>query len=150
MLVPSILAKFDYKTSNIRRHQTKKRNGSYGKSKEEDHLREILVSIFGQDDVEPHAPLNGWDIDFYVRSLNTYIQYDGQYYHGLDRPLEAIRQHKTITDKMIHRTFIRDSYQDHWCVQNNVKLVRISGYELKEAIKINSFERIKEKVETYG
>jgi hypothetical protein len=31
-----------------------------------------------------------WPVDFYVKSINTYIQYDSEYWHGLDRSIDVM------------------------------------------------------------
>jgi very-short-patch-repair endonuclease len=105
-------------------HQTKKANGSYGKSKMEDQVFEILVELF--ENVIRQEPINGWAIDFFLPDLDLYIQFDGNYYHGLDRPIEKIMEFKTVTDKMIYRTRLKDQEQNKWFSENNIKLLRLT------------------------
>src|SRR6478735_2487862 len=59
-------------------HETMKKNGTYGRlSKQETMLYDLLVEKFGENDVKRQVLVNDrWPIDFYVRSIDTYIQYD--------------------------------------------------------------------------
>lgn len=71
-------------------HKTKKENGSYGKSKEEDELYYDLVLLFGAHDVvRQHQDKryyntennNLFACDFYIISLDWFIEYDGIWTH---------------------------------------------------------------------
>ena len=107
-----------------------KRNGTYGKSKPEDHLYEILCEMFSADDIERQVTVHKWPIDFYVKSIDTYIQFDGAYWHGLDRPIEVIAEHKTPRDVQIHKKWLTDQRQNEWFKEHNMKLIRITDPEL--------------------
>lgn len=93
-----------------------------------------LQNLFGPDDVEQHVLCNNWNIDFYIKSLNTYVQFDGVYWHGLDRPYDVIASSKNRRDTYILKTIVRDSYQNSWFVQNNKILVRITDKIFKKYI----------------
>ena len=67
--IPEILAKAN---------RTKKRNGSYGKSKKEDAFHEFFKSNFDES-VERQAMFNQWAIDFYSPKYDMFIQFDGDY-----------------------------------------------------------------------
>lgn len=65
-------------------HNTKKKNGSYGKSKEEDRLFEELNNIFDTNDVcrqykDDRYPFR---CDFYIKSLDLFIEYNGYWVHN--------------------------------------------------------------------
>jgi len=112
-------------------HETKKRNGSYGKSIQEDKYYKCLCLDYGKEDIERQKRINGWSIDFHIKSKNLYIQFDGVYYHGLDRPLEEIKKFKTDTDKVIYGTMLRDIAQNKWFKNNNMTLIRVREDSLK-------------------
>jgi len=113
-------------------HETKKKNGSYNKSKAEDRCYEHLCPVFGEHNVVRQKLLNGWSIDFYVVSFDLYIQFDGYYYHGKGRDLEEIAEFKTETDKTIYQTVLRDQEQNLWCTQNNINFMRIEELSFEE------------------
>jgi very-short-patch-repair endonuclease len=111
-----------------KRHQTMKLHGSYKKSSTEDMLYVALCNAYGIDEVQRQVPVLGtrWAIDFYVKSIDTYIQLDGVYWHGLDRPIEVIAEHRTKRDVQIHRKWLTDREQDKWFEERGMKLVRIT------------------------
>jgi len=123
-----------FKTSNNRkscnsrkahekRHRTMKKNGSYGKSKIEDAFYDSLCEIFG-DDVERQVLLNGWNIDFKIGDV--YVQFDGVYWHGLNRPITEIKSSENLRDETILKTYYRDLEQNVWCEECGIKLIRIT------------------------
>ena len=65
-------------------HETKKKNGSYGKSKEEDYVYSALVDMYGKDNVERQysSDLYPFACDFYIISKDLYIEYNGIWIHG--------------------------------------------------------------------
>lgn len=111
------------------RHETMKRNGSYFNSKQEHTFNDWLVSRFGATDVERQVVINTWPIDFYVKSIDTYVQFDGEYWHGLDRPLEQIMQFKTPRDRTIFRKYHIDREQDVWFTAFGKRLIRITNQQ---------------------
>lgn len=119
--------------AHARAHETKKRNGTYAKqsSLEEDRAHEVLCEMFGANDVERNVIVNNnWPIDFYIKSKNLFVQYDGAYGHGLDRPLDVIARHATKRDVAIHAQIERDLRQIEWFKLNDMRLVRIKGAKL--------------------
>lgn len=127
MAAPGIKETFDRQEMAKKCHETKKKNGSYTSSKAERMFYELLVEHFG--DVERSDVINGWQIDFFVHSLNAHIQFDGVYWHGLDRPILAIQESSRKRDKVIYKTFLRDSQQRVWFDAHQKILVRITDRE---------------------
>ncbi len=70
-------------TSRRKAFETKKMNGRLWKSIPEDLLYDVLVKRFGHDNVVRQAWIKRWPIDFYVKCIDTYIQYDS-HWHGYD------------------------------------------------------------------
>lgn len=126
-----IKSKIDYVAAAVKRHQTMKLNGTYRKSKAEDAFYQILLSAFSFDDVERCHIANGWEIDFYIRSLDAFIQFDGVYWHGLDRTFEQLSCSMYPRDKVIMGTVERDRRQEEWFKQNNKNLLRFTDKQLK-------------------
>lgn len=114
--------------SHTKRHATMKRNGSYRKSKPEDELYEKLCAEHDTENVQRQVPVTGtrWLIDFYVKSIDTYIQFDGVYWHGLDRPIEEIAKHRTKRDVQIHKKWLTDREQDEHFKSRGLRLIRIT------------------------
>lgn len=112
-----------------RAHETMKRECSYGKSRSEDKFYDLLVETYGSFDVERQKRINHWSIDFYVKSINTYVQFDGVYWHGLDRPIEIIQQFKNKRDVRIYSSWLNDLKQNCWFEINNLRLVRVTDVE---------------------
>jgi len=108
-------------------HEKMKANGSYcGISKPQKAFGALLREEFGSKNVESSMLVNGWEIDFYIKPTKTYVQFDGIYWHGLDRPLHVIRKDKTQRGRAILKTVKRDCVQNQWFKDNGLKLVRIT------------------------
>lgn len=112
----------------LKRHNTMKNNGTYNKSKIEDVYYTRLCELHGIENIVRQITIAStrWAIDFYVKNIDTYIQFDGVYWHGLDRPIEIIAEGKTARDIQIYRKYLTDRIQDEWFKTMNLKLVRIT------------------------
>lgn len=131
----SVKDKANSPTACKKRHETMKHNGSYAKSKPEDRVYEILCERFSFDDVERWKLMNNrWPIDFYVKSIDTYIQYDGVYWHGLNRKIKELKSSDKPRDKNIYKKWLIDREQDQWFVDNELRLVRISTAHIDQII----------------
>lgn len=116
-------------------HETMKLNNTYRTSKIENKCYEMLCDIFTSNDVERQKWLYKWPIDFYIKSLDLYVQFDGVYWHGLDRPLNEIKQFKNPRDKSIYRKFCIDRTQEKYCEEHNVKMLRATTInEIKDYV----------------
>lgn len=125
---PHVKARANSLKACTKRHENMKARGSYKKSKPEDALYDFLCQSFGTHDVvrQVQVPGKRWLIDFYVKSIDVYVQLDGVYWHGLDRPIEEIAQHKTPRDRQIHRKWLTDREQDEWFRAHRQNLVRVT------------------------
>lgn len=63
---------------------TKRRNKTFNSSKPEELLYNKLISIFSVDDVKRQycSELYPFNCDFYISSLDLYIEYNGSWVHG--------------------------------------------------------------------
>lgn len=116
-------------------HEAKKANGSYGKSKVEDLFYDYLISVFGIDNVKRQSRINEWSVDFCISPHEIYIQVDGKYYHGLDRPIEEIGLSENEVDKNIYATYHRDLRQNAWFKERNMNLLRIDDSQVYRFLK---------------
>lgn len=132
MAIPEVYAKVDWQAMVRKNHEAMKRNKTYRKSKAEDQMYKLLVERFGETDVERQAKPAGtnWPIDFYVRSIDTWIQVDGIYWHGLDRPLEENIKAGTPRSEAIVGKWHVDRAQDAWFAERDMLLIRITDQEL--------------------
>jgi hypothetical protein len=132
-------AKLNAKSSEAKqkRHQTMKNNKTYSTSKPEEECYRLLCLKFDEQDIERQKTLFKWPIDFYVKSINTYVQFDGIYWHGLDRDIEIIKEFKNPRDKVIYRKYCNDQEQNKYAQDNNIKLIRVTSIqELKQQFNI--------------
>lgn len=114
-----------------KRHNTLKKRQWYTRqrSKVEDRFFVALASMHLV--VERDKEVDGKAIDFYLPCLDVYVQFDGVYWHGLDRPIEEIAEHRSRQDVTIHSTFLRDRAQDAWFAKRSMKLIRVTDLEFK-------------------
>lgn len=123
---------------NKKRHRTNELKGSkLWNSRPEDELHEILCNEFGQENVRRQRWKNNWPIDFYVKSIDTYIQYDS-YWHGYKqdgtlRDLNEVKEYKTKQDVEIYKKMLVDIEQNEWFKSQNLCLTRIIGAEFQNS-----------------
>ena len=124
--------KVDWKSAVQKNHASMKANGSYRKSNPEDKFYHLLIEKFGINNIERQAQpsTTNWPIDFYVKSINTWIQIDGVYWHGLDRPLEEHLRSKNPRSKSIVGKWEIDRKQERWFAEHNMKLMRFTDKEV--------------------
>ena len=122
---------FDYTKAKQREHATKKANGTYTKSRIEDEFYDLLVGAFPSHKIQRQVLVNGWRIDFKVG--NTYVQFDGEYWHGLDRSISLIKEFKSPRDRVIYQTHLRDIQQNEWFNKHALSLVRITDKEYRSS-----------------
>ena len=129
-------------------HDAKKKNGSYGKSKEEDAIYGALVTKFGVDDIERQYKDERYPFrcDFYIKSLDLFIEYNGFWshnFHAYDPNSEIDKQ--TIAEWKAMYESGHDHYKNSlrvWTVtdplkrqtakENNLNFVEL--WNLKEAL----------------
>ena len=74
----------------IKRNNTKKKNNSFSKSKDEDYIYDKLVEFFGKDNVNRQHKSDDYPFfcDFFIPTLQLYIEYQGSWTHGF-HPYDA-------------------------------------------------------------
>lgn len=88
-------------------------------SKPEVLLREAFQRAFGDADIVLQKRVHKWPIDIYVKSLDVYVEYDGDYTHGL---YERALQYEGPRKK-----FMNDRAKEAYFAQHGMTLVRIAG-----------------------
>lgn len=110
-------------------------------SKAEVRFRDFLREHFSE--VKHQKWINGWPIDFYIPSIDTYVQFDGVYWHGLDRPIEVIRSSTKVHDRAIVAKWETDREQDMWFARSGIRLVRVTDVEFKTAVRTTVLDAIR-------
>lgn len=98
-------------------------------SKSELRFKTALEEHFGKDDIIHQKWVNGHPIDFYIKSIDTYVQFDGVYWHGLNRPIDVIKTSISPRDKTIYNHWLNDQAQNEWFAQKSLRLVRITDIQ---------------------
>lgn len=127
LLIPEIQQKAWSPEAYEKGFETKKRNKSFHKSKGEDELYKLLCEKFGEENVERQKFVNRWHIDCYVKTTDTYIQYDGEYWHGRTKTREYYENSQLPQDKSIFQKILTDEMQNEWFVNIGLKLFRVLG-----------------------
>lgn len=140
-LIPEIAERARSKEASQKRLTTAKNNSKFlpqGVSKIELIIGDEISKIFGH--IERQVIVNCWLVDIYVKTIDTYVQVDGLYWHGKDRPLSVIEELKFPRDKTILRTVKKDKEQNVWFEKNEMRLVRITDAEWKFNVKNRTTE----------
>lgn len=136
--LPSTRIACHTKEAHKKRIETMRSAGTnFQSSKVEDNLFKMLTSAFKE--VHRHVEMNGWDIDFYIKDNDTYVNMNGVYWHGRDTTNEQLSESLTKQSKTILGTKMRDALREKWFLENKKKLVIIWEDELESAVqKISS------------
>lgn len=125
-----IKSKIDYQAAWRKQHETKKRNGTYKVSNVENRFFEVLQRKFGV--VERQVLVEGRIIDFYVPSKDVFVQLDGVYWHGLDRPIEQITNSTSRRDVAIFKKWKNDRVQDEVFSKLGLRLIRLTDKDFQK------------------
>lgn len=124
----------DLQAIAVRRLETMKRNNSFKKSRPEEKFYQLLIERFGEHDIERNKRPDGtaWPIDFYIKSIDIWLQVDGIYWHGLDGHLDQHRQNIDVNkrSKIIVYKWETDRKQERWFTEHNMKLMRFTDLEV--------------------
>lgn len=127
--LPRVRKLTESRTVREKAFESQKVNGTLKTSGPENKFYEWLSTIFSAEDISRWVFINRWSIDFYVKSISTYIQFDGIFWHGLDRPIEEIKMNGRVIDGQIVKKWTTDRSQDRWFSENNFRLVRVTDAE---------------------
>ena len=103
--------------------EARKRNGTLRTSRPERQFVELLREWFG--DVQANPYVDGFWLDAYVPSIDTYVQFDGEYYHGLDVSYDRL----TASQRS---KYDRDRRADTHFLQKGARLIRVTDREFRE------------------
>lgn len=88
-----------------------------------------LCNFFDSNDIQRQVKIQTWSIDFYVKSIDTYIQFDGVYWHGLNHDINDLMKCDTLQKQGIYKAWCQDKIQNEWFKQNNKNLIRITDQD---------------------
>ena len=96
-------------------------------SNEENRFLTRLYTLFGNENVDHQVKVDKWPIDYYIKHIDVYVQFDGVYWHGLDRPIELIAEGRTARDISIYKKYLIDKEQSKWFHEHDLCLIRIAS-----------------------
>lgn len=130
MKIPEVVARMDFVEANRKRRETLMKEDRLWTSIPETELGEWLVATFGENDVKRQSWIARHSVDFYVVSLDTFIELDGVYYHGL--------MGEEHLNEKIRRRRDNDRHLDEWISRNEKKLFRLTDLQWNEVQKTHS------------
>lgn len=102
-------------------------------SRAEDALHELLLGIFPAHEIERQALVMGKRIDFFIRSMQLYIQVDGVYWHGVGHDPIALSASGRRRDLKRANQVIADRRQNEMFKRDGLTLVRVTDAWVKRA-----------------
>lgn len=81
-----------------REYNTKKLNNTFNTSKPEEHCYHLLLTKFSKNDIirQYKSDLYPFSCDFYIKSLDLYIEYNGHWTHGKESFNKTNKKHQEI------------------------------------------------------
>ena len=119
----SFKSKVNWKESSRKSFETLKKNKINKISKIENQFLLFLKDHF--EKIETQKPVNNWLIDFYLPDIETYVQFNGDYWHGINKSYEELINSKNKRDQNIAKTKLRDECKLLYFKDNDLNLVVI-------------------------
>jgi len=120
-----IMSRIDWSSIAKKAHKTKRKNGTYKRSKLENKFYNSLCDRFGEDNVVRQVVFLDISFDFYIKSNDTYVHFDSDYFHGRGQSADDLINSERAKDQAILHTMLIDDHCDSICIENGVKFVRI-------------------------
>jgi hypothetical protein len=123
---------FPMQSAEFQRQMFEQRDGISWMSKPEKAFRVMLEAQYGRDNIKVQRLLERkWSVDFYVVSIDTWVSFDGAYWHGLDRPIEQIGASTKPHDRAIYEKWLKDRELDAFMNERNMRFIRITDRDFK-------------------
>ena len=124
MKVPEIKARHDFAAMGRASMAARRASNNPWYSRGEEKLFRELIDVFGVENVGHHVIVNDWEIDIAVMidGVQTYVQHDGVFWHGLTLSYDEIVD-RGYTE--IAGTVRKDVRQDEW-FSTNSRLLRVT------------------------
>jgi len=128
--VRELRTKIESKEAQAIRHETMKKNGTYGKSSGENELYLILKAAFPE--TRRQEKVESWAIDFYVPEIDAYVNYNGDYWHGRGKPYELLSSSANPRDAVILETKRRDEERRNWFLSQGLNFYEVWEGDFKK------------------
>ena len=136
MKLQKIKSKINYKEISIKGNETKRKNKTFNTSKTEDKVYNLLKTKFEENDIIRQYRSNQYPYccDFYIKSIDTYIEYNGIWTHGghpfnenSEHDLEIVKQWELKNTQFyknaIHNWTILDVTKRNIAKQNKINFI---------------------------
>lgn len=132
--------------------ETKRKNGSYTVSKQENECYTLLLTIFDSSDImrQYRDELYPFACDFYIKSINTYIEYNGFWTHGghpydenNEQDISILNNWKSKNDNFYKQAVF------NW-TQSDIKKRTIAKQNNLNYIEFYNIDQVKEWINNYG
>lgn len=114
--------------------ETYKKNKSFNKSKEEEYLKDLILSLFDDCIYQYKDEKYNHITDFFIPSLNLYIEYHGSFFHHgkifnqkdpndlkeLDKIIQKSKSHKTPNNNRYNGVIVTWSLEDPQKLQDAI------------------------------
>jgi len=124
MKIPHVKEVFPWKEVAQKASKSRTLNGVQRSSRHEDRFYERLVEEFSEENVLRWVAINGWTIDFYIKNLDRFVEFDGVYWH-------TITDSSSVQSKAINEQVARDRRKDQWFRERGFILERITDLEFE-------------------
>ena len=114
---------------NKKGFETRKHNGISPVSKIEKRFYSFLKEH--GIDAQSQIPVSKWWIDFYIPYNNSYIQFNGDYWHGTHKSYDYLINSPHPRDRAIAVTKLRDLEKEKYFKENNLNLIIVHECEFK-------------------
>ena len=146
--------------ANLKRNNTKKINNSFNTSKQEDKIYDVLCSQFSLDDIirEYKSIEYPFNCDFYIKSLNLYIECNFHWTHGGHaydsenlEDLAIIEKWKSKQSKYYNNAIttwtVRDVRKRNIAKKNNINYIEFFDFnKAKESCQNIKFQQLSGKL----
>lgn len=122
--------------------ETKVKNKTFKKSKPEDLLYKILIRNYKRKNIVRQKLINNQHVDFYIITLDLYIQVDGIYWHGLNKSAQELKNSDKLQYQKIYQQTLKDKKLNTYFKAKKLKLLRISDLQVKQLSELDIVKHI--------
>ena len=101
-------------------------------SKPEILFCEDLCEKFGKENIVRQKRVKKWPIDVYIKNIDTYVQFDGVYWHALNIDHDILKASTKPRDITRYEKWNIDREQDKWFKEKGLTLIRVTDVEYKK------------------
>lgn len=129
----------------LKRYESQKKNGTFNTSKPEAILYNLLCELFNNNNVEKqyHSEQYPFNCDFYIKSLDLYIEYNGSWTHGF-KPFDIFKvEHiNRIKEMVLKSNELNFKNKPKQYYTNAIKVWTESDVKKRETAKQNNLNYI--------